>query len=93
MEMDAYLHVKPGVTYPAVIAVTGINDTRVPSWQPSKLVAALQNTNQQQPILLQVNYTSGHWTDEKFVEFENFANMISFALWQAGHKDFQPVKN
>lgn len=94
IEMDAYLHVKPGVKYPAVIAVTGINDTRVPSWQPSKFVAALQNANQQgQPIMLQVNYTSGHWTDEKFVEFENFANMISLALWQAGHKDFQPVNN
>ena len=94
IEMDAYLHVTPGVKYPAVIAVTGINDTRVPSWQPAKFVAALQNANPSgKPILLQVNYNSGHWTEEKFVEFQNFANMISFALWQAGHKDFQPVKN
>jgi len=36
IEMDAYLHVKPGVKYPAVIAVTGINDTRVHVWQPAK---------------------------------------------------------
>ena len=94
IEMDAYLHVTPGVKYPAVIAVTGINDTRVPSWQPAKFVAALQNANPSgKPILLQVNYNTGHWTEEKFVEFQNFANMISFALWQAGHKEFQPVKN
>jgi prolyl oligopeptidase len=91
IEMDAYLHVKAGVKYPAVIAVTGINDTRVPSWQPAKFVAALQSANPGgKPILLQVNYTSGHWTEEKFVEFQNFANKISLALWQAGHKDFQP---
>jgi prolyl oligopeptidase len=94
IEMDAYLHVTPGVKYPAVIAVTGINDTRVPSWQPAKFVAALQSANPAgKPIVLQVNYTSGHWTEEKFVEFQNFANKISLALWQAGHKDFQPVQD
>ncbi|MCM4155980.1 prolyl oligopeptidase family serine peptidase [Gramella sp. AN32] len=93
IEMDAYLHVIPGVKYPAVIAVTGINDTRVPVWQPAKFVAALQNaTTSNKPIVLQVNYDSGHWTEEKNVSFRNYANMYAFALWQAGHKDFQPTK-
>ena len=91
--MDAYLHVTPGVKYPAVIAITGINDTRVPIWQPAKFVAALQNANSSgKPIILQVNYDSGHWSDEKNVSFRNYANMYAFALWQAGHKDFQPTK-
>ncbi len=90
MEMDACLHVKPGVKYPAVIAVGGINDTRVPVWQPAKLVAAMQTANaSNRPILLMVNYDSGHWSDEKFVTYRNTANMLSLALWQAGHKDFQ----
>jgi len=94
IKMDAYLHVTPGVKYPAVIAVTGINDTKVPFWQPAKFIAALQNANTSgKPILLQVNYDSGHWTDEKFVMFRNYANMYAFALWQVGHKDFQPVQN
>lgn len=94
MEMDAYLHVTAGVKYPAVIAVTGINDTRVPVWQPAKFVAALQNANPSgQPMVLQVNYDSGHWTEEKFVEYHNSANMFAFALWQAGHKDFQMEKD
>jgi prolyl oligopeptidase len=94
IEMDAYLHVEAGVNYPAVIAVSGINDTRVPVWQPAKFVAALQKANPSgRPVLLMINYDSGHWSDEKFVTYRNFANMFSLALWQAGHKDFQPVKN
>lgn len=94
IEMDAYLHVTPGVKSPAVIAVAGINDTRVPVWQPAKFVAALQHANPSgKPFVLQVNYDSGHATDEKFVMYRNFANMYAFALWQAGHKDFQPVQD
>ena len=93
IEMDAYLHVKKE-KYPAVIAVTGINDTRVPSWQPSKFIAALQSANtSDKPILLIVNYDSGHWSDEKYVNYRNLSNMYALALWQAGHKDFQPVQN
>lgn len=93
MEMDAYLHVTPGVNYPAVLAVTGINDTRVPMWQPGKFVAALQNANTSpKPIFLLVNYDSGHGTEEKYVDFRNSANIWAFALWQAGHKDFQPFR-
>lgn len=91
IEMDAYLHVEAGVNYPAVIAVSGINDTRVPVWQPAKFVAALQQANaSDRPVLLMINYDSGHWSDEKFVTYRNFANMFSLALWQTGHKDFQP---
>jgi prolyl oligopeptidase len=94
IEMDAYLHVKRGINYPAVIAVSGINDTRVPVWQPAKFVAALQQANASgRPVLLMINYDSGHWSDEKFVTYRNLANMYSLALWQAGHKDFQLVKN
>ncbi len=92
IEMDAFLHVKNNVKYPAILAVTGINDTRVPVWQPAKFVAALQNTNSDRPILLLVNYDSGHWSEEKLVIFKNYANQFAFALWQAGHKDFQIVK-
>ena len=91
IEMDAYLHVRDSVKYPAVIAVSGINDTRVPVWQPAKFVAALQRANASgRPVFLMINYDSGHWSDEKFVMYRNSANMFSLALWQAGHKDFQP---
>jgi prolyl oligopeptidase len=90
LEMDAYLHVKPGTKYPAVINVGGMNDPRVIVWQPGKFAAALQNASASgKPVLMQVNYDNGHFTEEKSVTFRNFANMYAFALWQAGHPDFK----
>jgi prolyl oligopeptidase len=93
MEMDALQHVKDGVKYPAVICVGGFNDPRVIVWQPAKLAAALQNsTASGRPVLLQINYDNGHFTEDKKVSFRNFANMYSFCLWQTGHPDFQIKK-
>lgn len=89
-EMDAFQHVKEGTKYPAVLCVGGMNDPRVIVWQPGKFAAALQNaTSSGKPVLMQVNYDNGHFTEDKKVTFRNFANMYSFALWQAGHPDFQ----
>ena len=91
LEMDALQHVKKGVRYPAVICVGGINDPRVIVWQPAKFAAALQNaTSSGKPVILQVNYDSGHTTEDKRVAFRSSANMMAFSLWQTGHKDFQP---
>jgi len=91
LEMDAMQHVKAGTKYPAVICVGGFNDPRVIVWQPAKFAAALQNaTASGKPVLLQVNYDDGHFTEDKKVTFRNFANMYSFCLWQTGHPDFQP---
>ncbi|ULQ53385.1 prolyl oligopeptidase family serine peptidase [Flavihumibacter fluvii] len=93
IEMDPFLHVTPGVNYPAVIAIAGINDTRVPVWQPAKFVAALQNAStSNKPVLLQLNYDSGHGAEEKKVRYRILANMYAFALWQAGHNDFKVVQ-
>lgn len=93
MEMDTYLHIDTNKSYPAVLAVTGVNDTRVPFWQPGKLVAKMQSvSSQHKPVLLMVNYDSGHWSEEKSVQFRNYANVYAYALWQAGHKDFQSLK-
>jgi len=90
LEMDAFQHVKKGVKYPAVICVGGANDPRVIVWQPAKLAAALQNaTASGKPVLLQVNYDNGHFTEDKKVTFRDFANMYAFCLWQTGHPDFK----
>ncbi len=90
-EMDAFQHVVPGTKYPAVLCVGGMNDPRVIVWQPGKLAAALQSASTSgKPVLMQVNYDNGHFTEDKKVAFRNFANMYAFALWQAGHPDFQP---
>jgi len=90
LEMDALSHVQQGAKYPAVICVGGANDPRVIVWQPAKFAAALQNaTGSGRPVLLQVNYDDGHFTEDKNVTFRNFANMFAFSLWQTGHRDFQ----
>jgi len=91
-EMDAFQHVVPGTKYPAVLCVGGWNDPRVIVWQPGKLAAALQSASTSgRPVLMQVNYDNGHFTEDKQVAFRNFANMYAFALWQAGHPAFQPA--
>lgn len=91
-EMDALQHVVPGTKYPAVLCVGGMNDPRVIVWQPGKLAAALQSASTSgKPVLMQVNYDNGHFTEDKKVAFRNFANMYAFALWQAGHPAFQPA--
>jgi prolyl oligopeptidase len=92
-EMDGVQHVRQGVKYPAVICVGGWNDPRVVAWEPGKFAAALQQASTSgKPVLMMVNYDSGHFTEEKEVTFRNFANQFSFVLWQTGHPDFQPSK-
>jgi prolyl oligopeptidase len=92
-EMDGVQHVRKGVKYPAVIGVAGWNDPRIPVWQPGKFVAATQNsTTSGHPVLLKVNYDSGHVIEEKTVTFNDRAGQAAFLLWQTGHKEFQPFK-
>ncbi len=90
IEMDALSHVQDGVKYPAVLCNTGINDPRVAPWEPGKFAAALQNSSVSgKPVLLRVDYNSGHFSEEKIVTFRYLADMFAFALWQTGHPDFQ----
>ncbi|MDJ0365589.1 prolyl oligopeptidase family serine peptidase [Hymenobacter sp. H14-R3] len=91
-EMDAFQHVRAGTNYPAVLCVGGMNDPRLIVWPPGKFAAALQAASTSgKPVLLQANYGNGHFTEDKQVAFRNFATMYAFALWQAGHPDFQPA--
>ena len=87
-EMDGVSHVMKNKDYPALVCITGIKDPRVSPWQSAKLVAAFQQRNPKgKPALLMVNYENGH-----FNSAEDFANQITFALWQCGHPDFQLKK-
>ena len=90
-EMDGLQHVMPGVRYPAILGVGGWNDPRVAPWEPGKFVAAIQQASTSgRPALMLINYDNGHFTEEKSVTYRNFANQFAFALWQAGHQDYQP---
>jgi prolyl oligopeptidase len=58
---DSYLRVRDGVRYPAVLITAGLNDPRVPVWQPAKMAARLQAaTASGRPVLLRIDPHAGH---------------------------------
>jgi len=91
LEMDSYHHLKEGVSYPATLVTAGINDPRVIAWQPAKFAARLQSVNtSDKPILFWADFESGHGVgNTKSKRFENVADIMSFALWNTGHPDYQ----
>jgi len=92
--MDAYQHVKDGTAYPAVLLTAGINDPRVDPAQPAKMTARLQAaTSSGKPVLLRVDYDAGHGIGSTRSQHDiEFADEMSFLLWQEGLSDFQPAK-
>ena len=71
-----YDNVRPA-EYPAVLATAGLNDPRVPYWEPAKWVAKLRTVALgERPIILKTQMGSGHsgpsgryesWREEAFV--------------------------
>jgi prolyl oligopeptidase len=90
--MDAYQHVKDGVAYPGILLTGGINDPRVDPSQPAKMAARLQAaTSSKKPILLRVDYDAGHGMGSTRAQHDlEYADEMSFLLWQAGDPEFQP---
>jgi prolyl oligopeptidase len=90
--MDAYLHVRNGVAYPAVLLTTGMNDPRVAPWMPAKMAARLQAASSSgKPVLLRVNYESGHgFGSTRKQEEDLYADFLTFFFWQFGMPGFQP---
>ena len=93
-EMDAVYHVKDNMKYPAVLSTAGMTDGRVPAWQAGKFTAALQHaTSSSKPVVMQVYFQGGHFGESGETRNKSAANEMAFALWQAGHKDFQLKKD
>ncbi|CAI2767790.1 prolyl oligopeptidase family serine peptidase [Flavobacterium collinsii] len=92
IEMDSYLQLKEGVNYPATLTTAGFNDPRIIVWSPAKFAARLLEVNaSKKPTLLKVDYEAGHFGGaSKAKSYEEVADVLSFALWQVGHPDFQP---
>jgi prolyl oligopeptidase len=90
--MDAYVHVKDGTRYPAVMGVTGLNDPRVPTWMVAKMIARLQAaTSSGKPVLLRVDYDAGHGIgSSRTQQINERADEWTFLLWQLGDAEFQP---
>ena len=87
MESDGLLHIQKGVSYPAMLVVTGWDDQRVSSWQSAKFAASAQNaTASGKPILLKVNFNGGHGGDmtSRQAALREQATKYAFILWQCG---------
>jgi prolyl oligopeptidase len=91
MEMDSYLHVKDGESYPATMITAGMNDPRVIAWQPGKFAARLTAANKSdKPVLFLTDFEAGHGIgDSKTKQFESLSDLMAFGLWQTGHPEFQ----
>jgi prolyl oligopeptidase len=91
--MDAYQHVKDGTAYPGILLTAGINDPRVDPSQPAKMTARLQAaSSSKKPVLLRVDYDAGHGMGSTRNQHDlEFADEMSFLLWQFGDPAFQPA--
>ncbi len=92
LEMDAYHNITEGTDYPAMLLTAGLKDARVNAWEAGKFTARIREASTSgKPILFFVDSKGGHGLSVK-IEKQNveLANMLSFALWQTGHPDFQP---
>lgn len=91
LEMDAYHHVEKNIKYPAVYLTAGMNDARVPAWQPGKFAAKLQSVDGMgKKVFLSVDFEGGHGRDSSTEKKdEEIAKMLTFALWQSGHPEFK----
>jgi len=88
---DAYVHIRDGVAYPAVLAVTGANDPRVAPWIVAKFAARLQAaTSSGKPVLVRVDYDAGHgFLNSSRVQAQALTtDLYSFLLWQLGDPAF-----
>jgi prolyl oligopeptidase len=88
---DPYVHVRDGVAYPAVLAITGSNDPRVAPWIVAKFAARLQAaTSSGKPVLLHVDFDAGHgYLGSSRAQAQALtSDEFSFLLWQLGDPEF-----
>lgn len=86
-----YHHVKDGARYPSILALTGVNDPRVPAWETFKMVARLQASGSPNPVLMRVTYDFGHGIGTALSERDQqTADVLMFLFDRLGVK-YQPV--
>jgi prolyl oligopeptidase len=88
---DAYVQMKPQLAYPAVLAITGVNDPRVAPWIVAKFIAKLQrSTTSGKPVLLRVDFDAGHGLlGSSRAQAQGFyTDLYSFLFWQLGDPAF-----
>ena len=86
---DIYLHMKAAVDYPAILATTSLNDTRVYFVEPAKWVARLHETATndpaQRPILFKIEMVAGHGGKSgRYDAWKQYAWELAFLMDQVG---------
>ncbi len=90
-EYSPFHHVREGTPYPSVLALTGVNDPRVPAWETYKMVARLQASGSPNPVLMRVSYDSGHGIGTSLSERDRTtADVLLFLFDRLGVK-YRPV--
>jgi prolyl oligopeptidase len=81
LEMDSYQHVKPDASYPPVMFTAGMEDGRIPPWQPAKMLARLQEVSCN-PAILRIEQKGGHGLGlTRDQENAERADLFAFAWW------------
>ena len=90
--LDPYVHIRPGTKYPATLVVSGINDPRAATFHSAKYAARMAaSTTSGEPVLLRIDFGAGHGIGSSRDQADaTWADIYSFALWQAGAAEFQP---
>jgi oligopeptidase B len=72
--------------YPAMLVTSGLWDSQVQYWEPTKWVAKLRaNKTDRNPLLLRTNMEAGHGGKSgRFERYREIAEEYAFILWQAG---------
>lgn len=75
--------------YPAMLVTSGLWDSQVQYWEPTKWVAKLRASKTDSlPLLLRTNMEAGHGGKSgRFERFREIAEEYAFVLWQAGLSD------
>jgi len=74
--------------YPAMLVTSGLWDSQVQYWEPTKWVAKLRSVKtDRNPLLLRTNMEAGHGGKSgRFERYREVAEEYAFILWQAGIK-------
>ncbi|HMQ46155.1 MAG TPA: prolyl oligopeptidase family serine peptidase [Saprospiraceae bacterium] len=81
-----YHNIRQGINLPTMLVTAGENDSRVDPLHAKKFVAALQNNpGQHNPVLLYMNFDSGHGTGQSTEQLiDNFEFRYRFLMCQLG---------
>ncbi len=86
LRYSPYHNIRKGVNLPDMLVTTGANESRVDPMNAKKFVAALQNNEgQESPVLLYVDYNSGHGSGQNTKQsIDNWTFTFEYIMNQLG---------